>query len=202
MDFSINTKLLEKAIRIGPQYLKEELGDAFDHVGRKFLKAWRKERLQGPPGVKARPRGIFTHFKRVMLTPLGGLNDMGTVIYTDSKIAKLHELGGTVEAGGRSMAVPLSARTQMFTTSGALRKRYKKPQNIKNLRVVPFKGKRFLVKFKRGSGELEPKNILYVLKNKIQIRPRLGFFSTWHESMELFAIARLNKAVKKALDRI
>lgn len=199
----INTAKLDKALRIAPDQLKMELGDAFDYLGRKFLKILKQTRLQGPPGIRGRTHGIFKRFKRVMLVPTAGIQSMGTEIFTDSKIARLHEEGGVVEAGGTgSLSVPLSVRTQMYTASGVLRQRYKKPSALKNLKMIPLKGKRFLVKFRsRKDYELTPDKILYVLKNRVKIKPRLGFYMTW-QNMENLRIQRLNNAIHKALQKV
>ncbi len=203
IDTQIDTKKLERAIKIVPRQLKIELGDAFDYLGRKFLKTLWKTRLQGPPRLRARPRGLFKHFKRVMLVPSTGIDGMGTVIYTKSKIARIHEEGGVITGkGGKRLAVPLSMRSQMYTGRGSLKKRYKEPGKIKNLREIPLKGKRFLVKFKKKrDSELKRENILYVKKNQIRIKPRLGFFDTW-DGLERLRIPRINRAIQKALETV
>lgn len=195
---TINTKNLEKALRMVPEALKMELGDAFDYIGRKFLKTFRETRLQGPPGIRGTPHGIFKRIHRTMLVPYGGIENMGTTIYTESKIAKLHEIGGIVEAKKGSLAVPLSARTEMYTQGGALKTKYRYPGRLRNVRLVLLKGKRFLAEFVKRSREIKP---LYVLKNRIRIKPRLGFYDTW-KSMENLNMQRLNNAVIKALNKI
>ncbi len=200
IEVEVNTQKLEKAIRMIPHHLKMELGDAFDYLGKKLLKTFKQTRLQGPPGIKGRTHGIFKRFKRVMLVPTSGIDSMGTIIFTESKIARLHEEGGVIEG---NLKVPLSARTEMFTAGGygkgTLKRKYKAPSRLKNIRLVVLRGKRFLAKFKRGDeSEITP---LYVLKNRIKIRPRLGFYKTW-ENMENLRLNRLNKAVHKALQKV
>lgn len=200
----INSAKLERTIRLAPMQLKMELGDAFDYLGRKLLKTFRAERLQGPPGIRgAGHHGIFTRFKRVSLVPAGGnINNMGTEIFTESKIAKLHEEGGIVTASSGQLSVPLSARTEMYSSSGKLKKRYKSPASLANLKEIFLKGKPFLVKFKsKKDREITPEKVLYVLKNGVQIKPRLGFYKTW-DSMQTLRIQRLNSAVEKALQKI
>ncbi len=192
---AINTKNLDKAIRLVPQKLKTELGDAFDHIGRKFLKTFKETRLEGPPGIKGRRHGILKRFIRTMLVPYGGIENMGTAIYTESKIAKLHETGGIVEAQSGSLAVPLSMRREMYTAGGALRTKYRYPGRLKNVGAVLLRGKRFLAQFIKRSREIKP---LYVLKNRVIIKPRLGFYDTW-KTMENTNIQILNRAAVKAL---
>jgi len=201
LTIEINTKNLEKAIRLFPKELKMELGDGFDHISRKFLKIFKQTRLQGPPGVKARPHGIFTHFTRANLVSRD-IEGMGMTIFSDSKISRMHEEGATIKsAGGERLAAPLSARPEMFVGGqypGRLKKRYRDPRAMKNVIRIILKGKQFLVKVKRRSRELLP---LFVLKNQIRIRPRLGFYKTW-DDMQNERIIILNKSVKKAIDSV
>ncbi|MDP2943364.1 MAG: hypothetical protein Q8O36_07690 [Candidatus Omnitrophota bacterium] len=201
LTIEINTKNLEKAIRLFPKELKMELGDGFDHISRKFLKIFKQTRLQGPPGVKARPHGIFTHFTRASLVSRD-IEGMGMTIFSDSKISRMHEEGATIKsAGGERLAAPLSARPEMFIGGqypGRLKKRYRDPRAMKNVIRIILKGKQFLAKVKRRSRELLP---LFVLKNQIRIRPRLGFYKTW-DDMQNERIIILNKSVKKAIDSV
>ena len=197
----INTKNLEKAIRLFPKELKMELGDGFDHISRKFLKTFKQTRLQGPPGVKARSHGIFTHFTRASLVSRD-IEGMGMTIFSDSKISRMHEEGATIKSsGGERLAAPLSARPEMFIGGqypGRLKKKYRDPRAMKNVIRIILKGKQFLVKVKRRSRELLP---LFVLKNQIRIRPRLGFYKTW-DDMQNERIIIINKSIKKAIDSV
>jgi len=197
----LNTVRLEKAIRRVPGALKMELGDAFDHISRKFLKTFKQTRLQGPPGIKGRPHGIFIRFKRRFLLPIGGIDNMGVEIYSDSNIARMHEEGAVITAqGGQRLAVPFSReyRPEMYTGSGRLRARFKRPGMMKKVGVIKLKGKQFLAQFKKGTGEVKP---IFVLKNKIKIKPRLGFYDTW-DGLRRMQIVRINKAVTKALKKV
>lgn len=194
----INTANLERAIRLIPKELKNEIGDGMDHASRKFLKVFRERRLQGPPGIRGRPRGIFSHFFRASLVSKD-IEGMGMVIFSDSKIAKLHEEGGNVKnPGGGKLAVPLSARKELFTADGRLRKQYRKPKLLKNVVPIVLRGKTFLVRIRRKLKEILP---LFVLKNSVRIKPRLMFYRTWDE-MQNERISILNKSVEKALKKI
>lgn len=168
-----------------------------DHISKKFLKKFYQTRLQGAPGIKARPHGIFTHFRRASLVSKD-IEGMGIAIFTESKIARLHEEGGTVRSvGGAKLAVPLSARSELFTSSGALKKKYKKPRLLKNVIPIRLRGKPFLARVKKKSREILP---LFVLKNSIRVRPRLGFYKTWDE-MGNERIQILNKAIHDTLEQ-
>ncbi len=194
----INTANLERAIRLIPKELKNEIGDGMDHASRKFLKNFREQRLQGPPGIRGRPRGIFSHFFRASLVSKD-IEGMGMVIYSDSKIAKLHEEGGTVKnPGGGKLAVPLSARKELFTSDGRLKKQYRQPRLLKNVVPILFNGKTFLVRIRKKVRELLP---LFVLKNSVRIKPRLMFYRTWDEGQNE-RIRILNRSVEKALSKI
>jgi len=194
----INTKNLERAIRIFPKELKYEIADGMDHISRKFLKTFRQERLQGPPGIRGRPHGIFTHFSRASLLSQD-IEGMGMVIFSDSKIARMHEEGATVKnPGGGKLAVPLSARKELFTADGRLKKQYRQPRLLKNVVPIQLRGKTFLARVKKKLRELLP---LFVLKNSVRIRPRLMFYKTWDE-MQNERIQILNKSIEKTLSKV
>ena len=195
----VDMRALDKAIKIAPRVLKFELGDGMDRISKGFLKRFRQQRLQGPPGVRgASGYGLFGTFKRVSLVS-PTIEGMGMQIYSDSKIAKLHETGGIVKdpSGGR-MAVPLSARSQMFTPKGKLRGKYKKPRQLKNVEPMRFKGQTFLVRVKKRAQKILP---LYVLKRSVRLKPRLGFYRVW-DSLANYRIEILNKKIENALRKI
>jgi len=195
----IDKRALDKAIKIAPRVLKFELGDGMDRISKGFLKRFRQQRLQGPPGVRgASGYGLFGTFKRVFLVS-PGIEGMGIQVFSNSKIAKLHETGGIVSnPGGGRMAVPLSARSQMFTPKGKLRGKYKKPRQLKNVEPMKFKGQTFLVRVKKRAEKILP---LYVLKRMVRLKPRLGFYRTW-DGLVNYRIEILNKSVEKALRKI
>jgi hypothetical protein len=198
LKIEINTKNLERAIRLFPKELKYELGDGMDHISRKFLKVFRQERLQGPPGIKGRPHGIFTHFSRASLVSQD-IEGMGMVIFSDSKIARMHEEGAVLKnPGGGKLAVPLSARKELFTSNGRLKRQYRQPRLLKNVIPIQLKGKTFLAKVKKKLREILP---LFVLKNQVHIKPRLMFYKTW-DNMQNERIDILNKSIEKALNKV
>lgn len=194
----INTKNLDRALRMFPKELKYEIADGMDHISRKFLKTFRQERLQGPPGIRGRPHGIFTHFSRASLLSQD-IEGMGMVIFSDSKIARMHEEGATVKnPGGGKLAVPLSARKELFTADGRLKRQYREPRLLKNVVPIQLRGKTFLAKVKKKVRELLP---LFVLKNSVRIRPRLMFYKTWDE-MQNERVQILNKSIEKTLNKV
>lgn len=193
----INTKNLDRALRLFPKDLKFEIADGMDHISRKFLKVFRQERLQGPPGIRGRPHGIFTHFSRASLVSQD-IEGMGMVIFSDSKIARMHEEGATLknQSGGK-LAVPLSARKELFTSDGRLKKQYRQPRLLKNVVPIQLRGKTFLAKIKKKLRQILP---LFVLKNSVRIRPRLMFYKTW-DDLQNERINILNKSIEKALSK-
>ena len=194
----INTQNLERAIRLFPKDLKYEIADGMDHISRKFLKVFKQTRLQGPPGIKGRPHGIFTHFSRASLVSQD-IEGMGMVIFSDSKIARMHEEGATVKnPGGGKLAVPLSARRELFTADGRLKKQYRQPRLIKNVIPIQIRGKTFLARIIKKARQILP---LFVLKNSVRIKPRLMFYQTW-DDMQNERIMILNKSVEKALSKV
>lgn len=198
LKLEINTKNLERAIRLFPKELKYEIADGMDHATRKFLKVFRQTRLQGPPGIKGRSHGIFTHFIRASLISQD-IEGMGMVIFSDSKIARMHEEGAIVKnPGGGKLAVPLSARKELFTSDGRLKRQYRHPRLLKNVIPIQLKGKTFLAKVKKKLREILP---LFVLKNQVRIKPRLMFYKTW-DDMQNERIQILNKSIEKALSKV
>lgn len=194
----INTRNLERAIRLFPKDLKYEIADGMDHISRKFLKVFKQTRLQGPPGIKGRPHGIFTHFSRASLVSQD-IEGMGMVIFSDSKIARMHEEGATVKnPGGGKLAVPLSARRELFTSNGRLKKQYRQPRLIKNVIPIQLRGKTFLARIIKKARQILP---LFVLKNSVRIKPRLMFYQTW-DDLQNERIIILNKSVEKALSKV
>lgn len=196
----VNTKRLELAMRLFPRQLKMNLGDSFDHIGKHFLKEWRSKRLQGPPGVRDSPHGIFKQFKRVFLVPQGGdINNMGLEIFTESKVARIQETGGVQTAqGGGNLAVPLSARPELFSGRGALKQKYRKRGALNKLVPIKLKGKTFLVKVKRRSRDVLP---LFVLKRSVTLQPRLAFMKSWDDQQN-WRLDRINKAVEKTINEV
>ncbi len=214
----INTAKVEKLLRVFPQELKYELADGMDHVSRSFFKTFYKRRLSGPPGIRARPQGLFHWFKRrldgqridisnrSMTTKrtgeiLEGSSssplDMSFLIYTASKAAGIHERGGTISPGGM-MPIPLSSQGQMFRESGFLKENYK----LKNMRgkLVPIRirGNLYLAQVNRTRHTIKP---YFILLNKVVIKPRLGFYNTWN-SQQSDRIMILNKSIDKALKNL
>ena len=191
----LNTRLFEKALHLVPRQLREEIKDGLDHLSRKFLKVFRSRRLKGPPGIRGRPRGIFTHFHRkIQLSH--GIEDMAVSIFTDSKIARLHEEGGIVrDPAGGMIAVPLSARQEMFTRSGALKTRYKNIKSLPNIIARKFGEKIFLVRVKKRSREILP---FFVLKRQVLIKARMGFYQLFLDMAGAF-YRILNKSFETAL---
>ncbi len=198
LDIKFNTRELERALVFTPKALRTELKDGLEHIRRKFFKTFKQTRLKGPPGIKATPGagGLFVRFQHRNFPATEGMEGMGFEIFTNSKVARLHEEGGIVRGeGGNRLAVPLSARTEMFTARGKLKKRYKEPGKLKNVTVMKFKGQPFLVKWWKRKPDLRP---LFVLKRQIKIRPRLGFMKTWND-LEPMRVARLNRAISQSL---
>lgn len=194
----VDTRQFDRVVKFWPQKAKMELGDALDNISLKFLKVFKNQRLQGPPGVRGHPHGIFSTFKRTFLVS-PTIEGMGIMVFSDSKVAALHETGGVVRnpKGGR-LAVPLSMRSEMFTASGKLRKRYRDPRNLKNVFPVELKSKSFLVRRKKRETEITP---LYVLKSQVRLKPRLGFFKVW-DSLENFRVLRIQKALDNVIESL
>ncbi len=198
IDVKIDKEKLDRAIRIIPQALKFELGDAFDHIGRSFLGTLRKERLQGPPGVYGDGRyGLYGTFRRASLVSKT-IEGMGLEIFSESKVSKRHEFGERVLPQEEALAVPIKALNQaeMYTAGQRLKKQYKYPGQLKKTFVITSRGKSFLVKWITGR-----LRFLYVFKPYVDVRARLEFYQTWDE-MQGKIFTYINQAVDKALTKV
>jgi len=192
LKIEINSKKLNKALRIAPAEITKQMADAFDHIGKKFMKAF-----WASTGVKATPRvGIINRF-RYYVNSKKNLNKMNFRINTYSNVAEIHEKGGTIRAKSGSMALPMGAA---LTKTGHLLKKFrgKDLKDIKGLFPLRIGRTVFLVKKKRGSQGLEP---FFILRNQIYIKPRLKFMDTW-DSLETFRANQMNEAIEKALAKV
>lgn len=217
MKVEFDASKLRKALRVFPQELKYELADAMDHISRSFFKKFYAERLSGPPGIKARGHGIFHRFQRRLEGEKIGISnrstttartahimadssisplDMKLEIYTTSKVAGMHERGGTITSG-KYMAIPLTSQTQMFKQSGELKESYKLENMRSKLTPVRIRGNLYLAQKNKARHTWK---LYFILLNKVVIKPRLGFYSTWN-SMENRTITLLNKAVDNTLEK-
>ncbi|MBI5147764.1 MAG: hypothetical protein HZA37_01270 [Parcubacteria group bacterium] len=187
-----------------PMAVRVSFGDALDHISAKFLKKFRDEKLSGSgDAIKARPHGLFMRFQRLFTLP-SQTGKMAVEIFTTSKIAKLHEEGGVMRTA-RRIAVPIhDSSREIETTQGAVKKQYggtpyyrdlKALQKRLHLRVITVGGKTYLfAPREKGEGKKPP---LFVLKNDVRLKPRLGFYKTW-EDMEPDAMKIADQAIGKA----
>lgn len=198
IDVKIDKQNLDRAIRIIPQALKFELGDAFDHIGRSFLSIFRKERLQGPPGVYGDGAyGLYGTFRRASLVSQT-IEGMGLEIFSESKVSKRHEFGERVMPEQQALAVPIKSLNEdvMYTAGHRLKKQYKYPAQLNKTFVITSRGKSFLAKWM--SGRLR---FLYVFKPFVDVSARLEFYHTWDE-MQGKIFTYINQAVDKALAKV
>jgi hypothetical protein len=114
---------------------------------------------------------------------------MEVSIYSKSRVAELFEKGGEIRpSSGKKMLVPLNEEAKRML---------KNKDGLEDLIPLRIKGRLFFAK----KGRSQRPEILFVVKNRIQVRPRLGFFSTW-ESQSGRREAILNKAFNEALEKI
>jgi hypothetical protein len=123
--------------------------------------------------------------------------DMRFEIYTASKVAGIHERGGTISPGGL-MPIPLLSQSHMFTKSGMIKENYKLKNIGEKLVPIRIRGNLYLARVNHARHTIKP---YYILLNKVTIKPRLGFYKTWN-SMQSDRITILNKAVEKTLKKI
>lgn len=216
VEIKVDRKAVDKAILRMPMRCRKATADGLDHASRSFMSALWKERMQGPPGVKAMPRGIFHRFRRVtrengkivFLRAQGyqeetiskiaksakNVFDLSVEIYSRSKVSGILERGGTIRSS-RPMPVPLnSTAREMLTKVGP-------KSNLRliypDLKAVQLNGKLFLAR-KQAFKKMQ---LLFILKKSVRIKPQLGFASTWAQH----ATRReqiINEAFTKALSNL
>ena len=197
----INTSDLQQVMRSMPSAMKLVMEDALDYAGNKFMKTWHAERFQGGEGIQEHDRrhGIFSRFKKTVISEKG---DMALKIAANNRVAAKLETGYTVQGSpGHRIPVPLESRPELFTSTGALKRNYRRASGFAKLVPILFKGQFYYTKIKRARGkrtkdELTP---LFVLKNKVTVKPRLGFYSTFERMQPTLwnlLATRLIRAVK------
>jgi len=207
LQVEIDSSKLQKALRVASTELRAEVADTIDHISRTFFKNLYQKRFQGPPGLRMGGRGnLFSRFRKRVIGQEGtfkgrastgvitaslaassaSTEDMGMEVFTESKVAKIHEFGGTI--AGENMPVPFPGK-----------------RITKGLEVLDINGRLFLAR-KRFGGSFnkaarEKPEFVGVLKDIIKIKPRLGFYTTWKD-MENQTIGRFNSAISRALSKV
>jgi len=211
MEFLVeaDTKNVETMLRDMPRRCQTAMADGMDHATRSFYAKFYKERLQGPPGISHTHGGIFHRFRRTVLVngkrvflrqqarqgestaaiaksskdPM----NMTVEMYTTSDVAGMHERGGAISSA-KGMPVPLNQ---------SAREMLKSKVSLHDLRVFKINGKVFLGQ-KRTAGKPE---LLFLITHRVNIKPRLGFYSTW-ESHSGRREEIMRGALIKALEKV
>ncbi len=196
VEIKIDRGKVDKVILRMPMRCRKAVADGLDHASRSFMNELWKKRMQGPPGIKANPQGIFHRFRRVTMVDgkatflrvrgsqsdtvsdiahsSKNVFDMKVEVYSKSKVAGKLERGGIIQSG-RSMSIPLNAKAkEMMTQVGP-------KTNLKavfpDLKPVIINGKFFLAR-KQAFKKLQ---LLFILRKRVKVPARLGFFDTWNE---------------------
>ena len=199
-----NTENVRATIKKIPYAVKLALADGLDHGTRSFFSTFYKTRLQGPPGVRAKPGGIFHRFRRVTMVNGKAVflrqsasqsetvraiarsakdpMDMKIDIYTTSKAAGMLESGGVIRSA-HGMPIPLNDEAKAMKKSN--------PAAIDNLDFIIQNNKVFLG---RKHGHRQPER-LFILLHSVRINPHLGFYSTWDAHL-----GRFDQIMDDALD--
>jgi hypothetical protein len=203
-DLTIKANLpdLREGLKEVPRVIKLALADGLDHATRSFYATFYKTRLQGPPGIRSQHGGIFHRFRRVVkvngkavfLRQSASQNEsvravaksaknpmnMRIELYSQSKVAGIHETGGVISKPG--MVIPLNDKAKQMLKSKV---------NLDTL--VPFKinGKIFLGINRKTFGP----ELLFILKRSVRIKPRLAFYGTWDKHA-----GRRDQIINEALD--
>lgn len=195
VEIKIDRKDVDKAILRMPMRCRKAMADGLDHASRSFMNDLWQKRMQGPPGIKANPQGIFHRFRRVTMVDgkavflrvrdpqsetvsaiahsSKSVFDMAVNIYSKSKVAGKLERGGTIQSS-RPMPIPLNAEArEMMLKVGP-------KTNLKavfpDLNPVVINGKFFLARKKMFGKKLQ---LLFILKRSVKVKAHLGFEETW-----------------------
>ena len=198
----INTNDLQQVLRSMPSVMKVVMEDALLYAGNKFMKKWHADRFRGGEGVReySKSRGLFSNFKKEVISESG---NMGLKIFTKNPVASKLETGYTATGSpGNRIPVPLSQEVSLFTSAGALKRNFRKPQGFQKLIPIKFKEQFYYTKVKRQRGKMEKDLVdpLFVLKNKVVVKPRLGFYSTFENMKPVLwnlLASRLVRGVKQ-----
>lgn len=181
-----NAKEVSETLQKVPRSMKLAIADAMDHATRSFYSRLYKTRLQGPPGLRSNRGGIFHRFRRVVdvngkkvfLRQQASQNEsvkaiaksakdpmnMKVELYSMSKVAGIHETGGTIRSSG--MPIPLNDKAASMA---------KGKSALNDLEMFTINGKVFLGLKRKFQGP----ELLFILKRAIRIKPRLHFYKTW-----------------------
>lgn len=200
LQVNINMTDLERVITRMPAAVKESTYDALDHASAKFIKTFKAQRLQGDPGIKSHgSHGIIKQFQRFFFLNTSSKGS-GVSIFSESKIAKMHEEGATIrDPQGGGVPVPLKARQELFTGSGALKKRYRGVKRTRTIVPIKFGSQYYLSKVNRKNRE-QPPLPLFVLKKEVILKKRLGFYELWN-SMQATVFQILSKRFMQGVGR-
>ncbi len=184
----VNTQDLRKALVAMPGLLRENVADAFDHIGRKFYKTlWKQTEVKTRPNVGIGKYSRYTVFGKGRRNP----RSVGLVIYSYSQIARAHEEGARITG---NLAIPIG---EALTGTGRKRKIYKQNlQDVKGLFPVETGGKMYLAKTTRKATKF-----LFALRRSVTLKPRLKFYRTW-DDLAGFTSERINKAVDQTLQKV
>lgn len=198
IDAEINTSRVERALRIYPETLREELLDGFDHIRKTFFKVlYNVTQLKDKRFLATKNAGIGRHIRVYRNPRKGDILDMELGIFSRSSVVKLHEEGGTVSApAGRMLSIPiLHGKDEQTGRTKTWFRGAKKNYKDFELFIIASHGRLLLVK--KSGGKILP---YFILKQKVKIQPRLRFYDTWN-SIQGYRIEILNKSVDKALNK-
>lgn len=206
---TINSKRLERALRVAPQALYRELRNVAGRVGDRYLGHHRAKRMrarvnkrgeisgEGVHGTKIGPSGRPGLRSQFSIRVSGGnLKTLQLKMYTRSYVAKQHEFGETISAkSGKALALPMDAARN---SQGRVTPKARRLLKGKQLFVIRRKsGKAFLARYQRAKGG---KKLVFWfhLASRARIKPRLGFRKEWRPYRRK-VIGEFNRAVGRAL---
>lgn len=178
LDVKVDSARLQKLFQLAPDELKRALNEAAGRVGSRFIGYHRARRLRGPPGVRGTRAQGFLSRKQIDYTVKGTtLANVVLDIRAKTRIAVEHEEGRAVYARDSSSLLVPMPQNGKFPSRSQL-KRARRLAREGKLIAVQSKGKTYLGERRSARGKLR---LLFVLKKKVQMKPRLAFFQTWRE---------------------
>ena len=194
----VDIREIERLAREAPKALHRRWKEAFKDIGGALDNVITSQRLSGPPGLFRRTGALARSLGPAVVVG-DTLPALKMTLGTTSRYARIHEHGGVIVAKGKKLAIPLGAAK---TAAGVSRggpltyggKLFPIRSKTGNLLLVRRIGGR---KAKKSGHSFEP---LFVLKDSVRIRPRLGFASTFNDVMPGLVRKHLLPATWKAAE--
>lgn len=214
------TKRLQRRLAQLPRHLSGDLKKGLGRLGVRFHQFHRRERLKGPPGIKASGRRGGLVKQRKFRVSGAALRNLALKTNVRSRVAVDHEKGRTIRpARGGYLALPMpAAKKKVGGVSRVARRllantnliaearrrgrvaRSKGGRRLQGLFVIQSGSRRFVARpAKKGSGDRP--TLLFHLRRRVKLRKRLQYYKTFRRFMPRQGIRILHGSLRHAVRR-